>query len=393
MFDKRPHFSLEINTFTTAMKKLTTLFLFSIIFPNLFSQVANTGIMDTTGGIGIKQLSIGGYIDTYYGGTFSKTSGNNIPYFVSMARNNEVNINLMYLDLRYHTKNFRARIVPGFGTYINANYASEPGSLKNIVEASAGFKISKKKDIWLDAGVLGSPYTNESAISKDQLVYTRSFAPEYVPYYLTGAKLTFPTTNKSKFSIYLINGWQQIQDVNGNKSLGTQLEFHPNKYALINWNTYIGNESSSVNPSFKTRYFSDVYLIYSKNKISASACVYFGNQTVEGGDNFWGQINVMGKYTFTPKLSLSGRLEYFEDKRGVQVRSVNNYDKPGSLNDIFIPFNSYSGSLCFNYKINDNALFRLEGRQFYSKENNYQDSNGAPSKNMTWLISNVTVWF
>ena len=100
----------------------------------------------------------------------------------------------------------------------------------------------------------------------------------------------------------------------------------------------------------------------------------------------------MGKYTFTPKLSLSGRLEYFEDKRGVQVSSINNVISPWlEYNDI--PFSSYSGSLCFNYKINDNALFRLEGRQFYSKENNYQDSNGAPSKNMTWLISNVTVWF
>ena len=375
------------------MKKLTTLFLFLLLFPILFSQVANTGIMDTTGGIGIKQLSIGGYIDTYYGGTFSKTSGNNIPYFVSMARNNEVNINLMYLDLRSHTKNFRARIVPGFGTYINANYASEPGSLKNIVEASAGFKISKKKDIWLDAGVLGSPYTNESAISKDQLVYTRSFAPEYVPYYLTGAKLTFPTTNKSTFSIYLINGWQQIQDVNDQKSIGTQVEYRPNKYKLINWNTYIGNESSAINPHFKTRYFSDIFWLYSKKKFSSSVCVYAGNQTDRWeGDNVWWQINAMGKYAFTPKFSLSGRLEYFEDKNGVQVSSINNVTSPWlEYNDI--PFSSYSGSLCFNYKINDNALFRLEGRQFYSEENNYQDYNGAPSKNMTWLISNVTVWF
>ncbi|NJN00112.1 MAG: outer membrane beta-barrel protein, partial [Phormidesmis sp. RL_2_1] len=53
-------------------------------------------------------------------------------------------------------------------------------------------QLFKNKQIWLDAGVFGSPYTNESAISKDHLMYTRSFAPEYVPYYLAGVKLSVP---------------------------------------------------------------------------------------------------------------------------------------------------------------------------------------------------------
>lgn len=113
-----------------------------------------------------------------------------------MQRNNELNVNLAFIDLRYRTDNFRARLIPGFGSYVNANYTNENGTLKNIIESSVGFKLFKNKNIWADVGILGSPYTNESAISKDHLMYTRSFAPEYVPYYLSGVKFTVPLYQK-----------------------------------------------------------------------------------------------------------------------------------------------------------------------------------------------------
>ena len=50
----------------------------------------------------------------------------------------------------------RANIALAVGTYMNANYAAEPGVLKNIYEANAGVKISNNKNIWVDAGILPS---------------------------------------------------------------------------------------------------------------------------------------------------------------------------------------------------------------------------------------------
>ncbi|PGH40009.1 MAG: hypothetical protein CRN43_05660 [Candidatus Nephrothrix sp. EaCA] len=61
---------------------------------------------------------------------------------------------------------------------MNANYAAEPGTLKNIAEASVAVRLSKKRNYWMEAGVLSSPYTNESALSKDQLMYTRTGASQ-----------------------------------------------------------------------------------------------------------------------------------------------------------------------------------------------------------------------
>jgi hypothetical protein len=352
------------------------------------AQVSNTGVMDTTSGTKLEKLSIGGYIDTYYGGFFSETIENNIPYFVSMNRSNEANINLAYIDLRYHTPTFRARFVPGFGTYMNANYAAEQGSLKNIVEASTGFKLSKKKEIWLDAGVLGSPFTNESAISKDHLMYTRSFAPEYVPYYLCGVKISVPLSKKVNAYLYLLNGWQQIKDNNSGKSIGTQIEYRPNNNNLFNWNNYLGDESSVFVPNFGIRYFTDIFWIYNKNKFSTTACAYIGNQKKTdslnvSSNNIWWQTNIIGRYSFTKKLSISGRIEYFNDEHNVQITPINPVGG----------FNTFSGGLCMNIQLNENALFRLEGRQFFSEKNNYLDSDGNPANRMTWIVSNITVWF
>ncbi len=171
------------------MKLKLTLILFLVsIAAN--AQVSNTGMVNVYDSAAKGKITVGAYMDVYYGFDFNRPSEFERPYCVSSPRHNEININLAYADFKYINDNVRAHFVPGFGNYINSNYAAEKGTLKNIVEANAGVKLSKKKDIWLDVGVLPSPYTNESAISKDHLMYTRSFAPEYVPYFLTGVKLS-----------------------------------------------------------------------------------------------------------------------------------------------------------------------------------------------------------
>ena len=348
-----------------------------------FAQVINTATMDTTSLAYKGKVSVEGYLDVYYAYNFNDPTSKDQPYFVSMNRHKEVNINLAYIDIKYSSSRLRARFVPGFGTYINANYASETGSLKNIVEGSAGIKIFPKKEIWIDAGVFGSPYTNESAISKDHLAYTRSFAPEYVPYYLTGVKLTMPLSSKVTAYLYLLNGWQQIQDQNKTGAIGTQLEYRPNENLLINWDTYIGDERSATDTTIGKRYFSDIYFIYSKGKFSATGCAYAGIQKQAKNKNgIWWQANLIGRYSMTKKLSTSARIEYFDDPNGVQIIPITKIKG----------FSSYSSSLGLNYKLADNILLRFEGRTFFSDKEVYARDRAAV-KNSNSITSNITIWF
>lgn len=347
-------------------------------------QIVNTATMDTLETTVLGHIAIGGYIDTYFGYQFNEPSFNTVGYFVSSNRHNEFNVNLAYIDLRYRSQTLRARFVPGAGTYMNSNYAQEPGVLKNIVEANVGFVLWQKKNIWLDVGVLGSPYTNESAISKDHLMYTRSFAPENVPYYLSGIKASIPLSEKFNLYLYVLNGWQVITDNNSGKSIGTQLEIRPTKNLLLNWNTFVGDERSETRREFRQRYFSDFFLIAKLGeKMDITSCVYAGIQKRQGlSDGVWWQANVIGRYNFTSTISLSGRVEYFHDPDNIFQQNMVAYGK----------FNVGSGGLCLNYKPSIQSLLRLDVRQFFSANDSFLGSNGYTKGNL-WLVGNLTAWF
>lgn len=382
---------------------IVTIFILLISF-GIKAQVSNTGFIDTAGGEHIGKLSIGGYIDMYYGSFSGSTSGSGqLPYLYTSARNNELNINLAFIDLRYTDKSIRARFVPGFGTYMNSNYAAEQGNLANIVEASAGIRLNAKKEIWLDAGIIGSSYTNESPVSKDHLMYSRSFSSENTPYYQSGLKLSIPLNKKIKTAIYGLNGWQQIRDLNNFKSLGTQVEWSINDKNLLNWDTYMGDERSAAKPLDRMRWFTDLYWIGKMGKKwDITSCIFFGIQQrrrentadssgpVPSPDNAtfayyqWWNANIIGRYSFNDKSSISARVEWFNDRYNVMQTS---------LNTDFTAFQCGSTGLCLNRKVMNNMLLRMEYRQFFSNSAIFPKFKGGYTNTTYNLCGSLAIWF
>lgn len=350
------------------------------------AQVLNTRLAEQMDSTGNEKVTFSGFVDAYYRYELNEPEGGNIPYFVSASRHGELNINLAYLGMHYRNDKVRARFYPGFGTYMNSNYASETGSLKYLLEANAGICLSKKRSIWLDAGVLGSPYTNESAISKDHFMYTRSLAPEYVPYYLSGLKLTLPLSEKVNLYTYFLNGWQNISETNESPALGTQIEYRPNAKWLLNFNTYAGSEESKQSPTAGMRYFGDAYCIYNPDGIfSMTACTYMGFQEVKAPKekySRWWQANWIGRIRFRQLNFASLRFEYFDDPDGIIVRSITNETR----------FQVGSVGIGYTRSINRNGMFRLEYRQFYSPNNTFINRNGETNQSIG-LTANLSVWF
>jgi hypothetical protein len=271
---------------------------------------------------------------------------------------------------------------------MNANYASERQTLQNILEANVGVKLFKKKDIWLDAGVIASPFTNENAYSFDQIPYTRSLGAESTPYYLTGAKLTVPFGSKWTAYLYLVNGWQVIEAQHDPLDFGSQLEFKPNGKWDINVNTYIGNEASIANPGYKTRYFGDIYATFTPtDKWTFTADAYAGwQQRIEGQalmTRNWWNANISARYTFAPGNSFSIRAEHFNDPYEVLNIPVTNVTG----------FKLSSASFGYNLAVTDEVLFRLEGRYFGSPEQLYILRDGSNTPKDFWLTAGITARF
>lgn len=370
------------------MKKRVLVLILTSLCGYMQSQVTNPGLMDTLSGEKLKSITVSGFVDVYYGSAPGTQGLDEMPFFVNMNKLDEITVNLAFLDLRYSTPSVRARLTPGFGTYMNANYASEPGTLKNLVEASAGIRPFRSKQIWIDAGVFGSPFTNESAISKDQLMYTRSLAPEYVPYYLAGVRVTMPVSSRLNLYMFLLNGWQQISNPDKNLSAALQLEYRPDSQNLINLNTYAGKDNSAGRAFAGMRYFADLYWIHNpEGTFSSTVNVYYGLQnTSPDVYRGWWQANVTGRYRFNSVISLSGRIEYFSDPDNIQVASK--FKDGGSA-----PFRTAGLGACLNVNIHKNATFRFDARRLWAANAIFPDDAANNISHINWLVSGLTVWF
>jgi hypothetical protein len=344
---------------------------------------------DSTNVIDLKPtpFTFSGYIEAYYQYDFNKPSDNNRPGFIySHNRHNEFNLNLGYLKGSYNTEMIRANIAVAAGTYMNANYAAETGGLKNVYEANAGVKISKKINLWLDAGIFSSHIGFESAVSKDCWTLTRSMMADNSPYFESGAKLTFQSDNeKWLLSGLLLNGWQRIKRVDGNSlmSYGTQIQYKPGTSILLNYSTFIGTDKPDTTRQW--RYFHNLYTIIKiTSKFSITAGVDIGSeQKVKGSNamNTWYSTVLILKYAPSSKWALAARGEYYNDKNGVIIVT----ETPNG-------FQTAGFSANIDYAPTTNALMRLELRSLNSKDDIFTRGSGITNRN-TFITCSIAVGF
>ncbi|MDX1907310.1 MAG: porin [Bacteroidia bacterium] len=309
------------------------------------------------------KLTFGGYVETYYAFDVGRPADHNRPAFVySHNRHNELSLNLGLIRSSYDASRVRARLSLMAGDYANANLAAEPGVLKNVFEAYAGAKLSKKQDLWVEAGIFPSHIGFESAIGKDCWNLTRSMMADNSPYYESGAKLSWTSQSGEWFlSALWLNGWQRIRRVDGNQTpaFGTQATFKPNGSITLNSSTFIGNDKPDS--LRQMRYFHNLYGIF---QLTPSLAATFGfdigtEQTARGADtyNIWYTPVLMLRLTPADKLTLSLRGEYYHDKAGVIIAS-------GTPNG----FQTFSYTLGLDYLFHPQAVWRIEGRGYSSQD-------------------------
>lgn len=308
-------------------------------------------------------LTVTGYVEAYYGYDFNRPANNTRPSFLySHNRNNEFTVNLAFAKLAYATDRVRANISLAAGTYMNANYAAEPGVLKNILEANVGVGLSKKHQLWLDIGILPSHIGFESAIGKDNWTVTRSLVAENSPYFESGAKLGY-TTNNGKFAVSLLalNGWQRITRVEGNSlmSWGTQWVVKPNSKITLNYSNFLGTDKPDSARLWRS--YHNIYGIFQlSDRWGITAGFDLGTEQVAKGsnsNNTWFTPVLLLRYQPDDHWAVAVRGEYFKDEKGVIIAT-------GTTNG----FNTTGYSMNIDYLPIPNVAIRLEGRLLQSED-------------------------
>lgn len=331
-------------------------------------------------------LEISGFADVFYVYDFNQPQGTEKqPFLFNHNRHNEFNLNLGFIKLGLEQAKYRANLALQTGTYANDNYSAEPGLLKSIFEANIGISLSKKNNLWLDAGVLPSHIGFESAISIDNWTMTRSILAENSPYFLTGAKLTFNPNQKWEIAGLIINGWQRIQRLQGNSlpSFGTQINYKPTEKTTFNWSTFFGTDDPDT--TRRMRYFNNFYGQFQLSE-RLGLITGFDIATQQRAKNsslydLWFSPVIIGQFRINQNWKTAIRAEYYQDETGIIIPT-------GTTNG----FKTTGLSLNFDYSPTQNIICRLEGRWLNSRDNIFETKT-TPVNNNFIIGTSIAIKF
>jgi hypothetical protein len=329
-----------------------------------------------------KKWTFSGYGELYYSYDFSKPPKHEKANFIyNHKRHNEINANLITAKANYTDRLIRANLGLMAGNYPQYNLNTEPTWAQFIYEANIGVKLSRKHNLWLDAGIMPSHIGFESAVSADCWTLTRSMLAENSPYYETGIKIGY--TNKKEnihFALFVLNGWQRIQkpDHIQKPAFGLQINYKPEEYLVFNYSNFLGTGKADSLQAFRT--FHNLYLQYEPaNKFGVTFGFDIGTDKYNLTDyGVWFSPVVILRYALTTKMKIALRGEYYFDKNQVIIatNTPNGFQVSGT-------------SLNIDYKINKGIAFRMEGKMYNSKDNIFERN----SRSNFSLTTNMTIKF
>lgn len=327
----------------------------------------------------LKKLTFSAYAEIYYSYDFANPSNHEKSNFIyNHKRHNEISANLLLAKANYTDNNIRANLGVMAGNYPQYNLSAEPTWAQFVYEANIGVKLSRKHNLWLDAGIMPSHIGFESAISADCWTLTRSILAENSPYYEAGLKLGF--TNKKEnltLAFLVLNGWQKIQKPDNiqQPSFGIQVNYKPQQNLVLNYSNFIGTDKPDSVHALRT--FHNLYVQYEPNsKFGIIVGFDIGTDKYDAKRyGVWYSPVVIVRYTLNDKWRMALRGEYYVDNKQIIIstNTPNGFQVSGISTNL-------------DYKINKTVECRVEGKMYLSRDKIFQpatNNNFSLTTNMT----------
>jgi hypothetical protein len=319
-----------------------------------------------------KVWSFSGYGEFYFGLDAPRAAGDERPSFVyNHKRSGSLGVNLLMARASFQGGDFRANAAVMTGHYAHYNLAAEPAWARMLMEANAGLRLMKGKELWLDVGILPSHIGFESAVGGDCWTLTRSMVADNSPYYESGIRLSYRTAN-GKWSAALLglNGWQRIQAPAGwhTLSAGMQLTYKPSDRLLLNYSNFLGNDRPDS--AYALRLYHNLYAVYeAPSGFGLTAGFDVGQEFPSGKKSgLWWTPVMIARYKLHPRLTIAARGEYFRDADQTLLQT-----------GFASGFRTAAVSLGADVRLHAHALFRLEGKHYQSGQARFAGSNNMQS--------------
>jgi hypothetical protein len=263
------------------------------------------------------RVDVTGFVDVYY--------GYNLNGVDPVLRTFDIQHNTFSLSLAEVA--FSKAVVPesrlgfrvdlDFGKTAELVAAYEPGNgdsdIYKYIQQAYGSLLTGK--VTWDVGKFVTPIGAEVIESQDNWNYTRSILFGYaIPFYHLGVRATVPVGDKVSFTGFLLNGWNNASEINGDKTYALNATVKPTGSLTWYLNYMVGRELPEVDGlKAATRNLFDTTVSLSLTpKLSFMGNFDYGK---EGEVKWWG-IAGYAKLQARETWALVGRYEYLDDSDG-----------------------------------------------------------------------------
>jgi hypothetical protein len=317
------------------------------------------------------RLSVSGLLDVNFNKNCNNPSDHINGYRNFDSRENQFNLNLLKLTLQKSgSVGFRADI--GFGQtmeFINAAGTSGLGSqlsLKNIEQAYITTTLPVGDGLSVNIGKMSTHMGGEVIETSSNINYSRSLLFTLaIPYDHFGVCAAYPLTSYLNASVYLLNGWNNADENNTDKTAGAQLIYTPSSSLTVTGNWIGGAEETQSTK--KRNVFDGIINWQISDALLVNLNGDYGMENLSsGGTAIWKGIAATGKYNISNKSSFALRGEYYYDQSGFTTGVIQELKET---------------TLTYEFRPAANIITRIEFRRDWSDMNAFRDADGNQSKN------------
>jgi hypothetical protein len=267
-------------------------------------------------------INFSGLVDGYYSLNFQHpASGTNVLRNFDV-RANSFSLNMAKLTMKHDADPIGFTLDLAFGRAMEIFHATEPfqngtGVMRNIFQAYVSVKPENAGGFQFDFGKFATSAGAEPTETHLNWNYSRAYLYANGPYYHFGARISKPITSFWTAGVQLVNGWNNVEDNNGGKTVGLTSALTSKKVSLFT-NYYTGPEKARGLEG--NRHFIDnVLLLTPHDKASFYINYDYGVDKAPsqfGGNKNWWGIALAGHFQLNDCFSISPRYETYNDIDG-----------------------------------------------------------------------------
>ncbi|HVT11273.1 MAG TPA: outer membrane beta-barrel protein [Fimbriimonadaceae bacterium] len=341
-------------------------------------------------------LDISGYLDGYYQYDFGRpASGDSVNGRGFDIAHQRPNIAFVELDISRPTSakepvGFTLDLYGGRGPEII--HLAEPGGrnkYRYVRQGYVTYAAPGKGGVTVDFGKFDTWIGYEGIDNRSQEEYGRSFNWAYSePTYETGLRVSGKPTDKLTVSLFLVQGWNEVEDGNGGKSVGAALSYAPDGDTSFTLQNHYGKEGSTTandagsyggigfpNPGTATVHLIDFIAarqLTKKTKLAFNVDYASSVGTTNGG-NWNGEVLYL-HHQLSDNRWLGVRLERMEDSDGLRA-------------GVPVTFNSLTGT--YDWIASKNATIRFELRHDIASRTFFDSDSGAKKERTTATVAAI----